>query len=866
MTRRRTVHIFIYLVLIISGVQARAQTVDSLHLDDSTAPDRFLLQSTQSSAPEQYSIRGTVQDKKTGEPIQFATISFKGAGSTGTAADTNGNFEILLNSLPSDTLIIQALGYESVIRPLDTGQRSVGLFISLTTNANKLNEVVVVAGEDPAITLLKKVIERKPYNNPDKTDNYRYEAYNKIEIDLLNLSKETFQNLPVPYLRNFGFIYNNLDTNDAGDKFLPFFLTEALSDYYFQRKPKKTKEIIKAAQIRGINNKSINTYLGTMNLDINPYDNYMALFDKKFVSPISNAALTFYKYKIIDTQQAYNNRIILLTYEPLRTGENCFAGTIRIADSTYALEYVFAEIPKAANINWIKGAEFYKKYEPIGDSLWFCVKENFTAKFLPPGDIIKPPGFIARKTTSYKNIVVNDERNVQMVNSGKLKPDIVVEDTAREVTDETWANLRHENLSKNEQAIYNMFDTLEQNPTYTKFRNVMRVLITGVIKTGPFEFGPYWNMYSYNQIEGNRFRFSMGTTPKLFKDAYINGYVAYGTQDERFKYSLAALWLLERQPRSYLFASYTADIDRTVNYYDKVSYDNIFSVAIRKAGIPAKFIFARDARLEYYKEYFTGFSHLLTFLHKEYDPYSPLPAASIFTDESGRATDVVTNAEVNIKLRYAYKEKFLEGNYYRTSLGSKYPIVDLRYAVGIKGILNSGYQYQKLIMTVSDNIKIAPLGSLYVNVFGGKYFGTLPYPLLEAHPGNEFYAYNKYAFNMMNQYEFLSDQFVGFNIEHSLGGGLFNYIPLIKKLKFRQFWTAKGVVGSLSDANRALNLDKGFAFKTLEGNPYLEVGTGVENILKLFRVDFIWRVTPKALPNEPKQKYFGIFGSVKFTF
>jgi hypothetical protein len=221
---------------------------------------------------------------------------------------------------------------------------------------------------------------------------------------------------------------------------------------------------------------------------------------------------------------------------------------------------------------------------------------------------------------------------------------------------------------------------------------------------------------------------------------------------------------------------------------------------------------------------------------------------------------------VNVQFRYAFKEKFLEGNYYRFSLGSKYPIVEVRLAMGIKGILNSSYEYQKVSFTVSDNIKIAPLGSLYLNVFGGKYFGNLPYNLLESHPGNEFYSYNKYAFNMMNQYEFLSDQYVGLNVEHSLGNGLFGYIPLIKKLKFRQFWTAKGIVGSLSDANQAINLNKGFGFKTLEGNPYLELGTGVENILKLFRVDFVWRVTPKALPTEPRQKYFGIFGSMRVNF
>ncbi|MGN6566387.1 MAG: DUF5686 family protein, partial [Flavipsychrobacter sp.] len=182
------------------------------------------------------------------------------------------------------------------------------------------------------------------------------------------------------------------------------------------------------------------------------------------------------------------------------------------------------------------------------------------------------------------------------------------------------------------------------------------------------------------------------------------------------------------------------------------------------------------------------------------------------------------------------------------------------------GIMNSDYDYQKARFTVSNTVPIAPFGSLYYNLFAGKIFNTLPYPLLEIHPGNEYYYYNRFAFEMMNKYEFISDQYAGFSIEHNIGGGIFNYIPYLRRAKLRQFWTAKGVIGSLSDANKALNLNKGYDFRTLEGNPYVEVGTGIENILEIFRIDFVWRVTPKPLPTEDKGRYFGIFGSVKFAF
>lgn len=838
----------------LSGLSLRAQIVDSIDVP---------VETTIPVPNNQYHFSGVVKDKKTGEAVPFASITFKNS-QVGAPANLDGVFDFQLETLPNDTLVVVALGYKPFFKKIDTSKHEIDLYVVLDNSKTNLTEVVVYAGEDPAIELIKNVIRRKEYNNPDRTDNYYYEAYNKIEIDVMNLSKEMFERMPVPYIRNFSFIYNNQDTTEDGERFVPFFLTEALSDFYFQRNPKKVKEVIKATQVRGINNRSFEKYLGTLNLDVNPYDNYITFFNKKFVSPLNNAGPTFYKYKIKDTLYQNGHRIIEMRFRPERPVENCFEGTIRIADTSFALAYIAADIPKEANVNWVKGASFYKEYAKVADSFWFCSKEHIDAKILPPADFIKPPGFIARKTTYYSHVDVNTPRVTKAVT--KYKPDVTLLDSARDVTEATWTMLRPDTLSKNERAIYNMFDTLEQTPAYRNFKNLMRILATGVLRWGPLEIGPYWNMYSYNRIEGNRVRFSLGTTPKLFKDAYINGHIAYGFGDQRYKGSIGALWITKRMPRTYVFASYTSDIDRTVNYYDRVSFDNLFTSLIRKKGIPPKFMFAKDLRFEFFKEYYSGFRYMFTFLHKEYDPYDPLPDINIFTDANGNPTNTSINTEVNMQFRYAFKEQFLEGNYYRYSLGSKYPIVEMRVGVGIKGILNSTYEYQKVTLTVSDNIKIAPLGSLYLNVFGGKYFGNLPYNLLESHPGNEFHSYNKYAFNMMTQYEFLSDQYVGLNLEHSLGNGVFGYIPLIKKLKFRQFWTAKGIVGSLSTANQAINLNKGFGFKTLEGNPYLELGTGVENILKLFRVDFVWRVTPKALPTEPRQKYFGVFGSMRLNF
>lgn len=810
-----------------------------------------------------FTITGTVHDYNTDEGIPFAQVGFS-RSSTGTVTEMDGAFRLGFDNAPNDSITISALGYKTFSRPILVNAKEQSFDIQLLRTENMLREVIIRPGEDPAITLVKNIIKHKPDNNPDKFDNYTYELYNKLELDLVRMTKEQFQKIPM--MKPFAFIFNNMDTLSEEKPFLPLYLTETLSDYYFQRSPKKTKEFIKGSQTKGINNESVTQFLGGMYQSINVYNNFIPIFDKQFVSPVNNNAIFYYRYKIIDTQYAYGYRLLQVQFAPKRDAENCFIGDFWVADSVFALQRISMNISKNANINLVNRVSLYQEFAPVQDSLWSNVKDKFIADFTVPYGGKKMPGFIGRKTTSYKGIKVNDSSVSQMVNDPKLKQDVIIAEDARAKDAGYWNNSRHDSLNKNEKAIYATIDTLNAMPIFTRTKNVILFLTKGTQDVGPLELGPYWYLYNSNPIEGQRFRLSMGTNPKLFKDVYLNGYLAYGTKDERFKYKMAGLWLINRHPRHRIYASYTSDLDRSISYYSEAATDNVLSSMVRKRYLPYKVAFVKDLRLEHYKEYFNGFSHEVSLLHKEFDPYSPLPSLGIFTNDKGLPSATVTNTEVGIRIRFAYKERFLEGDYYRFSLGSKYPIVSLRLALGLKGIWNSGYDYQKLTLNISDIVKVPHFGTITYNLFAGKHFGTLPYPLLEIHPGNDFYYYSPFAFSMMNRFEFISDQYAGLMFEHNIGGGLFNYIPLLKRAKLRQFWTAKTAIGSLTKANQALNMNKGFDFKTLASNPYLEIGTGIDNIFQLFRIDFVWRVTPGALPNEPAEKHFGIFGSFKVGF
>ncbi len=817
------------------------------------------------SLSAQYKISGIVKDAHTQELIPFATLQFVGTN-TGMVTDANGAFLFELPSIPADSLLVRVMGYGRMVLPVNRQLKEQTLNFEITRGDVSLKQYEVKANVNFALILLRQIIRRKPYNNYDRLDSYTYEVYNKLELDIKNLN--TVKLSKNRFTKPFSFILKNIDSTTENQPFLPVFLTESISDYYFQKDPKKTKEVIKASRTSGLDNESVTKFLGGMYQNINVYDNFIPVFDKSFVSPVNNSGALYYHYRITDTQYVNNFRFIKLNFEPRRKGENVFVGEVWVQDSTYAIQKMSLSVPGDANINFVRKISLVQEFKPMTDSSgWFLAKDKFIVDFWTPSPKpTKTIEFIGRKTTSYNNIRVNDTAATNIFTEKRYPQNIVVADSARSRPDEFWMAHRHDSLSKNEVAIYKMVDTLQKIPLFQKYSNTIRFLATGYKPVGPIEFGPYWYLFSQNRLEGFRVRFDLGTTPEFNKNIYLNGYLAYGFGDDRFKGKLSALWLLKRHPRMYVYGSFIRDLDNGANYYDEVGTDNIFSLAIRKPNVAQKFMLIDEKRAEFYKEYYSGFSHHFSLSHKQFLPFAPLPAGNFFP-HNGEGLDPLTNMEVAVKLRYAFREEFLEGNYYRFSLGSKYPIVEFKYALGVKGFMKSNYNYHKTALTVSDYIKLAPFGQLYYNFFGGKIFGSpLPYTQLEIHPGNEIYYYNKYAFNMMNRYEFISDEYAGFNLEHTIGSGIFNYIPLIRKLKFRQFWTAKGVIGRLSEANRNMNLTAGYPFKTLQGNPYIEVGTGVENILKFIRIDFVWRLAPKPLPDEPYEKRFGIFGSFRLQF
>jgi hypothetical protein len=803
-------------------------------------------------------LKGVVKDSHNDDVIPYASVQLLLA-EKGKQADSAGEFVFYFNS-EVDTLLVSSVGYAEKKYTLKRDVTDT-LKVIIFLDRSKVKEGVVVKTKfNRGLALWKKIVKNKDQNNRLKYKSFSYDLYNKMELDIVNLNKEKIKNIKL--LKPFAFILNNIDSTSEIKPFLPIFLTETFSKYYLQNNPRKSREIIVASHTSGIDNESVSKLLGGMYQNVNIYNNFIPVFNTDFVSPLSDNADGYYKYKVTDTQMIGGQRFFHLTFRAKREGDNTFEGDCWVHDSTFAIQKISMALDKSANINYVEKLSMSQDYHFLNDSVWFIAKEKFVVNVAPVGK--NNLTITGRKTTNYNNIKIEDPTINDILKKNKTKEDIVLEKDALEKPTNFWQTERPEVLSKNEQSIYHLLDTLQSMPLFKKYSNTINFITTGTKWIGNVEIGPWYNWISGNSVEGTRLRFDLGTNTGFHKKMYLHGYLAYGTKDRELKGKMEMLYILKKEPRMWIYAGFTKDYDNGQVYYDEVSQDNIFSLAIRKPNVPNKFLFINEKRVEFFKEWSSGFSVQTGLIQKEFEPIRNLPSKNDFVTDKP-AYKPLNNFESFIKIRFAYLERFLEGNYYRSSLGSPYPIAELKWNHGFQGILGSAYQYNKLNFSISDYFKTPPLGSIYYNIFAGKVFGKLPFMLLEVHPGNEIFYYNKYAFNMMNRFEYISDQYAGINVEHNVGNGLFKFIPITRKLKFRQFWNAKVLWGSLSEDNKAINLLSGTTFKTLEDQSYIELGTGVDNIFKFLRIDCVWRVTPR-LPTDQKFQRFAVFGSFRVTF
>lgn len=435
-------------------------------------------------------VKGRVTDKATGEPLPFVNISFLGT-KIGTTSNIDGYYT-LESYYAIDSIAASFVGYQRSVLSFEKDVQQTINF-KLEESSIMLQEVLIRPDkekENPAHPIVRNIIRNKPINNREKLESFQYETYNKVEFDLNNLSDE-FKNRKI--LKAFDFVFDHIDS--SGEKsFLPIFITESVSDFYYRKSPKSDKEIIKATKLSGLENESVSQFLGDMYQNVNIYDNNIGVFGKSFVSPVSNRAFAFYKFFLTDSAFIGNSWCYRIDFKPKRIQELTFEGNFWVNDTTYAIKEVIADISPEANINFVKTLRVHQEYDQVEKEVWMLVKDHLLVDFNITN---KTMGFYGRRSASYKDFVINKPMPDDFYSGAN---NIIVKSDVSKHSAAYWNQARHDSLSVTEKAIYNMVDSITNVPQFRTFVDMVALLISGYHKIGKIELGPYFTTYSLSLI------------------------------------------------------------------------------------------------------------------------------------------------------------------------------------------------------------------------------------------------------------------------------------------------------------------------------------------------------------------------------
>jgi len=531
-----------------------------------------------------------------------------------------------------------------------------------------------------------------------------------------------------------------------------------------------------------------------------------------------------------------------------------FTGDFWVNDSTYAIKKIQVDIADDANINFINSMKVTQEFDQVETEVWMLTKDQLVIDF---NMAEKTMGIYGKKTATYRDFVINEEREADFYH-GTYNVEVV--EGAHDMEEAYWDSARHDTLTLQEQTIYAMIDTMKKVPQFRTYVDIITIILTGYKVAGNFEIGPYFSLYSYNPIEGHRIRLGGRTSNKFSTRLLIHAYAAFGTTDQRFKYKSGLKYFVTKKPRQIIGGFVKDDVEQLGQSSNAFAEDNVLSSFFRRSP-SLKLSAIEEVNLFYEREWSEGFSNKLLFRRRVVHPLGSVIFP--YYDKAGAVEQLnsINSAEATFYARFAYKEKFLSGEFLRVSLGTKFPIIEAQYTVGFSNFLGSAYDYQKSLLGLRHKVTLGTLGFFIYQVEAGKIWGRVPYPLMELHKGNETYYYNDLAFNTMNFFEFVSDEYVSAIYTHHLNGLFLNKFPLLRKLKWREVITGKAVVGRVTNFSES-ELLLGSNMYTLN-QPFAEAAVGIENIFRVLRVDALWRLTHLDHPDIVK---FGIRAKLYVNF
>ncbi|MEX0968384.1 MAG: DUF5686 family protein [Bacteroidia bacterium] len=706
----------------------------------------------------------------------------------------------------------------------------------------------------PPDTIISRAIQARPSNNYENLPGWQFDITTSemVYIDkAASLQKESL-------LKPFSKILQRLSKakQDTSERFIPVFNFKNHSSYYYRKDPRLKKEEVHSYYVEdhGIFNKEfLGQVTGKTFMDFNFYNDYLDMFDRLFLSPLSEKALKHYNYAFIETVREKGRSYYVIYFTPKRKWRRDLYGQLNIDSATYALNHVSVGFGEAAAINFVENFTMDQYYKPMeyGDSvIFFPERMNIFLKMVRP--YLKTIATQAEICSQHNNILLGEpkpksfyRRRIELGDS-----------SAQQMVPEFQASVGACELST-------LLQPEKKSDTYgSRFLvGLAEIAVTRYISMGPIALGPLLEGYSQNLVEGNRFQLGFRTKDKLKSSFRLKGYLAYGTKDERFKHNLQLQYFLNKKDWTVIGIQRDYDLFGLGSGQRFFSNNNFRPVSDRFANLE-KFFLTTDHTAWFESDYFRGFTGYLIARHRNMRPEGDFVFSyldNIPADSTKKKN--LNTSELTIQARISPDEFFLHsGNtryYIRTG---SIPTLTIAYTHGFENVLNSDFSYDKIVAQVAQRARFYSIGRLEYSVIGKKVFTPLPYPLLNFARGNQSFIINDNAFNLVRLNEFASDQSVSAFISFHFDGNLSNRIPLFRKLGWRTVTTFSIGYGELNNRNRELLPEtdaEGRALTPLEtysGNiPYAEAGFGFENIFRFFKIHAYQRLT--YLDNPDAQRF-----------
>ena len=833
---------------------------------------------------QNYTIKGTVTDSITGEPLPYVAVLLKGT-TIGATTDLDGVFT-LSSSSKVRTLQISYLGYTTKERTFVPGKTH-NMKIQIVPTSVNLSEVVIKPKKEkykkkdnPAVIFIKNAIARRESNDPHNHDFYRYDQYEKMVFAMNDYQPKPKKD---GKKSKFDFLTDFVDTLDVGKTILPLSEREKIQSVYYRKDPKTEKRVVHATKAAGVDEifsrDGVQQFLNEVFREVDIFQNDIPLFLNRFVSPMSHMGPNFYRYYLLDTVVVAGQKCVDLGFAPFTPETFGFTGHLYITlDSTFFVQRVKLNVPKKINLNFVGGMSIEQTFDRAQDGTRIITKDDIHVDFKLSE---KSKGMYARRLNIYSNQKFEEPEDEGVF---KESAPVVIPMDAYRRSDDYWAENRPAEVeTRQKNTVEMLMAKLRSVPIFYVTEKVVSILTSGYIATNKvkekskFEFGPMNTYVSGNAIEGARFRVGGTTTTAFSKRLFLDGYMAYGSKDRKLKYDgIVEYSFIDKKdyrkefPVHSLRFEYMYDINQIGQQYMYTNKDNMFLAFKRQKDTRATYL--RNMELTYYREHYNGWAYGAVL--RNFKEYSTGYAAfdCVGSDGKVRPLDHYKMSEVEFKLRFAPNEKFYQTRNFRYPITLDAPVFTLNHTMAFKNFLGSSYNYQKTEVGIQKRFWFSAYG--YVDILGkvGKVWTKSPYPLLLLPNANLSYLVQPESYTNMNALEFINDEYASWDITYFMNGVLLNRIPLIKKLKWREVLSFRGVFGHLTDKNNPFlaNQDNDGLFLFPQGSyvmdprtPYMEAGVGVENIFKFLRLDYVWRLTYKDHPGIQKG---GVRFMMKFTF